>query len=136
MSNKVFETGYIASDIELKQTNEGTNVTSFKLAVKRPRTKDKTDFFTVVCWRNNAEFVSKYFSKGSGIEVSGYLQSRTWEDQNGEKRYAIEIVAEDVDFGKKSKGENSNEAETAAPAFSAPQPANFEQLNPDDDLPF
>lgn len=134
--NKVIETGYIASDIELKQTTDGTSVTSFTLAVKRPRTKDKSDFFKVVCWRNTAEFVSKYFAKGNGIEVSGYLQTRSWEDQNGEKKYATEIVAEEVDFGKKSKSEGSNGNDTNAPEYSMSSAPNFEEVNSEDDLPF
>ena len=134
--NKVFETGYIASDVELKQTPDGTSVTSFSIAVKRPHTKDKADFFKVVCWRKTAEFVSKFFSKGSGIEVVGYLQTRSWEDQNGEKRYAVDIVAEEVDFGKKSKNESSNLNDANAPAYSEHSAPKFEEINTDDDLPF
>ena len=134
--NKVIETGYIASDIELKQTNDGINVTSFNLAVKRPHTRDKTDYFKVVCWRSTAEFVSRYFTKGSGIEVSGHLETRSWEDQNGTKRYAVEIVAEEVDFGKKSKSDSSNDGDTNAPGYNPYEAPQFEQVANDDDLPF
>ena len=133
--NKVIETGYIASDVELRQTPEGTNVAQFNLAVKRPHTKDKTDFFKVVCWRNTAEFVSKYFAKGSGIEVVGSLQTRSWEDQNGEKRYAVEIVADEVDFGKKSKSDSSNESQGSAPSYNPYEVPKFEEVK-DDYLPF
>ena len=99
--NKVILTGYIASDIELKTTNQGTSVTSFRLAVKRPKTKnDTTDFLTIVAWRGTAEFISKYFHKGSGIEVCGIVTTRKWQDKDGNNRYATEIVAEGVDFGE------------------------------------
>ena len=134
--NKVIETGYIASDIELKNTNNGISVTSFDLAVRRPHARDKTDFFRVVCWRNTAEFVSKYFSKGSGIEVTGHLETRTWEDQNGAKRYTVEIIAEEVDFGKNSKSDGSNDAGTNAPGYNPYEVPQFEEIKQDDDLPF
>lgn len=132
--NKTFLTGYIASEIELKSTSQGTSVVTFQLAVKRPRTKnDVTDFFTVVCWRNTAEFVSRYFHKGSGIEVSGVLTVRKWQDKNGNNRYSTEVVADDVDFGKKSKDDKPQEA--AQPQY-APPSESFEKISDDDDLPF
>lgn len=135
--NKVIETGYIASDVELKQTPNGTDVATFRLAVKRPHTNDTTDFFTVVCWRNTASFVAKYFKKGSGIEVSGVLTSRSWQDQNGNKRYAVEIQADEVDFGKKSQNDTADSANTESKDFPNGQVVpHFEEMNEDDDLPF
>lgn len=131
--NKVILTGYIASDVELKATTQGTSVVTFTLAVKRPKTKnDTTDFITIVCWRSTAEFVSKYFKKGSGIEVSGVLTIRKWQDKDGNNRYSTEVVAEEVDFGKKSKDENgqSSEKETIQPQ------GDFVEITDDDDLPF
>lgn len=133
--NKVILSGYIASDIELKTTNQGTSVTNFRLAVRRPRTKnDTTDFLTIVAWRSNAEFISKYFHKGSGIELSGIITTRKWQDKDGNDRYATEIVVEDVDFGKGSKdgGNSSNES-----SYQEPQQGGFTEYNDDDeDLPF
>lgn len=133
--NKVVLTGYIASDIEPKVTRQGTPVLTFDLAVKRPRTKeDVTDFITVVCWRNTADFVSKYFRKGSGIEVSGALTIRKWEDKNGNKRQTAEVVADEVDFGKKSKEDHSQEP-TRSPSAAPSQPAEVVSVD-DDELPF
>lgn len=133
--NKVILSGYIASDIELKTTNQGTSVTNFRLAVRRPRTKnDTTDFLTIVAWRSNAEFISKYFHKGSGIELSGIITTRKWQDKDGNDRYATEIVVEDVDFGKGSKdgGNSSNES-----SCQEPQQGGFTEYNDDDeDIPF
>lgn len=130
--NKVILTGYIASDPELKTTPQGVHVTTLSVAVKRPRSSDTTDFFTVICWRNTAEFVTKYFRKGSGIEVSGYLTKRKWQDKNGNNRTADEIIAEEVDFGKKSKGDdNSRSSDTSYPAQQTE-----EYIPADDDLPF
>lgn len=132
--NKVFLTGYIASEIELKSTSQGTSVVTFQLAVKRPRTKkDVTDFITIVCWRSTAEFISRYFSKGSGIEVSGVLTVRKWEDKNGNNRYSTEVVADEVDFGKKSKDDKPQDH---GQQQYAPPSESFEEITDDDDLPF
>lgn len=139
--NRIVLTGYIASDIELKTTADGANVASARIAVKRPHVKDKTDYFQFVCWRATADFLSKYFRKGSGIEISGMLTSRQWEDQEGNKRYAIEIVADEVDFGKKSKSET--EAQASEPAADRPiynpyttDRSEFVDIPTDDSLPF
>ena len=133
--NKAYLSGYIASDVELKTTSQGTSVVTFQLAVKRPRTKeDVTDFITIVCWRNTAEFVSRYFHKGSGIEVSGTLTVRKWQDQNGNNRYSTEVVADEVDFGKKSK-EDKPQDQPSAPQYTPPK-ESFEEITDDDDLPF
>jgi len=130
--NKIFLTGYIASDVDLKATTQGVSVLTFNLAVKRPKTKDDTtDFLTIVCWRNTAEFVSKYFKKGSGIEVSGYLTIRKWQDKDGNNRYSAEIVAEEVDFGKKSRSEENGRQSDCF------QGGDFTELDEDDgNLPF
>lgn len=134
--NKVILTGYVANDIELKTTQSGTPVVSFTVAVRRPRTKDDTtDFLTVVAWRHTAEFISKYFQKGSGIEVSGIITIRKWQDKDGNNRYSTEIVAEEVDFGKKQKGDgNHGNPETP---HQAPQQGDFTELTEnDEELPF
>lgn len=133
--NKVFLTGYIASEIELKSTSQGTSVVTFQLAVKRPRTKnDVTDFIAIVCWRSTAEFISKYFRKGSGIEVSGVLTVRKWEDKNGNNRYSTEVVADEVDFGKKQK--DKKQQEQGQQQQHVPPSEGFEEITDDVDLPF
>jgi single-strand DNA-binding protein len=142
--NKVILMGRLTADPELKQTQSGTSVVSFSIAVDRRFNKDeqkKADFINCVAWRTTAEFVAKYFSKGSQILLVGELQTRTWEDQNGQKRYVTEVIASEVSFcgSKNSSGGNSYAAEehTPAPAFSAPAPApNFEEVSGDEDLPF
>lgn len=136
--NKVVLTGYISQDVELKTTTSGISVCTFNLAVKRPKTKeDVTDFITIVCWRGTAEFVSKYFRKGSGIEVSGILTVRKWQDKNGNNRYTTEVVAEEVDFGKKSSGNDSSGDSSASAAYTQqPSGQDFAELPDDDDLPF
>ena len=124
--NTIVLVGNICKDLELKQTNTGKSVCSFNLAVKRRFAKDVTDFFTVVCWNNQAEVLCKYCGKGSQIAVSGSLQSRSWTDDNGNKRSVVEVVADEVTFcGKKESGEAMVSFNNDAPAPEL-----------DDDLPF
>lgn len=134
--NSVVLSGYVATDIELKSTQNGIPVTSFKLAVKRPKTKnDITDFFTLVCWRHTAEFVAKHLSKGSGIEVKGILTTRSWEDKDGAKRTTVEVVVDEVEFGKSNKAKA--ESQSSAPTFTPGPATDFEEIVvEDDDLPF
>ena len=137
--NKVVLTGYISQNVELRTTTSGVSVCTFNLAVKRPRAKGEiTDFITVVCWRDTAEFVSKYFRKGSGIEVAGILTVRKWQDKDGNNRYATEVVAEDVDFGKKSsKNGDSSESNSASAAHVQHSTGrDFAGMSDDDNLPF
>ena len=145
--NKVILGGRLTADPELKQTQSGIPVVSFSIAVnRRYQSKDapqQTDFFNITAWRNTAEFVSKYFRKGSSICVTGSIQNRTWTDQQGQKRYATDIVADEVMFVD-SRQENSgaaaqytpdayNTPSFSTPAASAPK---FEDVKTDDDLPF
>ena len=127
--NKVILGGRISSDVELKQTVGGVPVCSFRLAVNRRPARDGTaqaDFFNVFVWRQTAEFVSKYFSKGSAICVVGSLQNRVWSDARGVKHYETDVVADEAMFvdGKAAPGDVS---------ASAPR---FEDLRADDDVPF
>ena len=113
MLNKCFLLGRMTKDPEIRRTNGGTAVTSFTLAVDRDfktNGKKETDFIEVVAWRNTAEFVSKYFSKGRMAIVEGRLQIRDWTDKNGNKRRTAEVVADNVYFGD-SKRENKEEPE-------------------------
>ena len=113
MLNKCFLLGRLTKDPEIRRTNGGTAVTSFTLAVDRDfktNGEKETDFIEVVAWRNTAEFVSKYFSKGRMAIVEGRLQIRDWTDKNGNKRRTAEVVADNVYFGD-SKRENTEEPE-------------------------
>lgn len=124
--NKVILGGRLTGDVELKQTPQGISVSQFSIAVNRRTSKEqeqKADFINCIAWRNTAEFISKYFKKGSSICISGSIQTRTWVDKNGQNRYATEVIADEAYF---VDGKNDN-------AQPTPQ---FEEVNPDDDLPF
>lgn len=132
MFNKVIMMGRIVNDIEFKTTPTGVNVASFRIAVdRRFQTKGeekKSDFFNVVVWRQQAEFVSKYFSKGRMIMIEGELNTRPYTDKNGNQATWYEIVADRVSFtGEKSQGGS------AAPQGAPPVPSAMET---DDDYPF
>ena len=103
MLNKIIVMGRLTRDPELRRTGSGTAVTSFALAVDRDfkdqNGEKETDFIDVVAWRNTAEFVSKYFTKGRMAVVEGRLQIRDWTDKDGGKRRSAEIIAENVYFG-------------------------------------
>ena len=145
--NKVILGGRLTADPELKQTQSGIAVVSFSIAVNRRfQSKDapqQTDFFNVTAWRNTAEFVSKYFRKGSSICVVGTIQNRTWTDQQGTKRYATDIVADEVMFVDSRQDSNAASGGYTPDAYSTPSfstPAasapKFEEIKTDDDLPF
>ena len=122
MLNKIILMGRLTRDPELRRTQSGTAVTSFSLAVDRDfksQGGDKeTDFIDIVAWRNTAEFVSKYFTKGRMAIVEGRLQIRDWTDRDGGKRRSAEVIAENVYFGD-SKREGGSDY-SSAPAYSAP----------------
>ena len=147
--NKVILGGRLTADPELKQTQSGTPVVSFSIAINRryqSKNADGTqaqqaDFINVVAWRQTAEFISRYFRRGSAICVTGSIQTRSWQDQQGQKRYATEVVADEAMFVD-SKNESSAGGYTTdtynAPSYSS-TPATapkFEELKTDDDLPF
>ena len=136
--NKVILGGRLTQDIELKQTQSGLSVCTFSLAVNRKVAKDqeqKTDFFTCTAWRQTAEFLSRYFKKGSSLCIVGSLQVREWEDKNGQKRYSTEIVVDEAMFvDSKSDSQGADATAGYNPYLNAePQ---FEAVNTDDDLPF
>ena len=134
--NTITLLGRTTAAIELKQTQAGKSVATFSLAVKRPFTKDTTDFFNVTVWDKQAEVMSQYVNKGDQICIRGYLQTRSWEDNNGNKRSAVDVVAQEFDFCGKNSAEQT---ETDSPntyipdAYKTQQNANLE---PTDDLPF
>ncbi len=99
--NKVILAGRVANDIELKQTTDGMYVLQFNLAVNKKYSKDpeqKADFISCVAWRGTAEFIAKYFRKGSSLCISGSIQTRSWTDNKGQKRYATEVVIDEAMF--------------------------------------
>lgn len=157
--NKVILVGNLTRDPELRQTPQGVSVARFTIAVSRRYQKDgqqQTDFISCVAWRNTADFISKYFHKGSGIQLCGSIQSRSWDGQDGQKHYATEVVADEVSFNG-PKSQNSNDGGFSAPqsfgaGFDAPQAsqssasadfgADFDAMGfadldgSEDDLPF
>lgn len=125
--------GRLTDNPELKETNNGIPVTSFCVAVNKRYSKGEeqgADFLDCVAWRKTAEFVTKYFHKGSMIGIEGHLQTRVWEDKNGNKRKSTEIVADNVSF---CGGKNENNNSSGAPAFDTM--VNTDE-NEEWDLPF
>ena len=109
--NKAILMGRMTADPELRSTQGGKKVTSFTLAVNRNGKDAGTDFIDIVAWEKTAEFVCRYFQKGQQVAVSGRISTRNWEDQNGGKRKAVEVVAEEVLFAEsKRDGQGSHNA--------------------------
>ena len=134
MLNKIIIQGRLTRDVELRRTDKGTAVASFTLAVDRDFGDKETDFIDVVAWKNTAEFVDKYFSKGRMAVVVGRLQIRNWNDKDGNKRKTAEVVAENVYFGD-SKSESAQN--NPAPASNDYSANNFDMLEGEDSgLPF
>lgn len=147
--NKVILLGRLTADPELRQTPSNIPVASFSIAVNRPFNKNaaerQADFIDCVAWRNSAEFVSKYFSKGKPILVEGRLQVRSYEDKQGNKRRAYEVVCDNISFV-----EGAAKSDTGSAAFSSPPPSaepagvayssgsagDFQEVEGYDDLPF
>lgn len=149
MLNHIVIMGRLTRDPELRRTGSGTAVTSFTVAVDRDFSgrdggEREADFIDCVAWRHCGEFVSKHFTKGSMIVVSGRLQIRSWTDKDGNKRRTAEVVAENVYFGDNKRGAgNQNNSTYAAPTnggYSTPAAApasDFAMLEDDDaQLPF
>ena len=131
--NKVILGGRLTADVELKATPQGVSVSQFSIAVNRKTSKEqeqKADFINCVAWRNTAEFISKFFKKGSSICVTGEIQTRNWTDKNGQNRYATEVIVDEAYF---VDGKNDGQV---APAFQTPTTPIFEEISNDDDLPF
>lgn len=153
MLNVAVLMGRLVADPELRHTPNGVSVTSFTIAVDRSYvkagTERQTDFIDVVAWRNNAEFVCKYFRKGQLAAVQGSIQTRTYTDKDGNKRKAVEIVADNVHFAEPKReggGSSGNypragapandRSEQPAPAYANGDTGDFEEIPSDDDLPF
>ena len=131
MLNKIFIMGRLTRDPELRRTQSGTAVTSFSLAVDRDYKSQsgekETDFIDVVAWRSTAEFVSKYFQKGSLIAIEGSLQSRQYQDKNGNNRTAIEFVVDNIYFAGPKQ---DNQQGTVDDGGTNPPPATYRNQQP------
>ena len=168
--NKVILGGRLTADPELKTTPSGVSVTTFTIAVNRKYSGGKeeaqTDFLNVTAWRQTAEFITRYFRKASSICITGSLQTRSWTDQNGQKRFATEIVADEAYFvDTKSESPLAVQQASAmytqggqgsympegygafappsaggsyqnAGSYQAPAAPKFEDMSEDDELPF
>lgn len=130
--NTVVIMGRFVSNPELRYTQSNTAVTSFTLAVNRPKSKDKeqaADFIDCVAWRNTAEFLPKYFGKGDMIGITGHLQTRLWEDKNGNKRKTTEVLVDRCDFcGSRNSG--------ASGEYNDKTQDGFMEFTEDGDVPF
>ena len=155
MLNVVAIMGRLVADPELRTTNSGTEVCSFRIACDRNFVRQgeqrQADFIDIVAWKHNAGFVVKYFQKGSLIAIEGALQSRQYEDKNGNKRTAVEVVANSINF---AGPKNSNQSSGGSSDYQNPAPANqnrpetsqsysdrsdaddFAVIDDSDDLPF
>ena len=131
MLNKAILNGRLTKAPELKQTNSGKSVCGFTIAVDRSRDREKTDFIPIVAWGKTADFVNQWFGKGDLITIVGRIEVRNYEDKNGNKRTATEIIAEEVLFGgSKSTGQGSENA-------AQRNVAGLEEVDDDGaDLPF
>lgn len=151
MLNVVAIMGRLVADPELKTTPAGINVCTFRIACDRSFAQQgqqrQADFIDVVAWRHNADFLCKYFAKGSMVAVQGRLQTRQYQDRNGNKRTAVEVVADSLSFAGSSKkpgGQAVDEGGEAppsdyrdpAPAYSQGDADDFSVIDDNDDLPF
>lgn len=149
--NKVVLAGHLTATPELRKTPNGVSVTSFSIAINRRFSKNadgqaqnNVDFINLVAWRNQADFITRYFKKGSAICVTGSIQTRSWTDQQGGKRYSTEVLVDEANFVD-SNGHGADFAsqdngfEQTIPQFSSTPDetaAQFEEMSNDDDLPF
>lgn len=139
MLNTVILMGRLTKDPELKQTPQGVSVATFSLAVDRNYSKGEekqTDFINITAWRSTADFVAKYFTKGQLVAVRGRLQTRTWQDQSGQKRYAVDVVADEVFFAesKRDNAEYTASAVQTTTGLNLEIPTGFTVSN--ENLPF
>ena len=136
MFNLVVLTGRLTADPELKTTPNGTNVTTFSIAVERryrSGEERQTDFINIVAWQKTAEFITKYFKKGNLIGIEGAIQTRRYQDKNGNNRTAFEVIANNVQFV-----ESKREAGAEGASFSNADVNDFAEMDTvdDSDLPF
>lgn len=145
--NKVILIGNLTADPELRQTQSGESVCSFSIAVNRRFAKNgECDFINIVAWRQTAEFVTRFFKKGQPILVCGQLQTRSWNDTHGNKRYATEVIADECTFVQNkaetagsdypNQSQNQSDGSYVPAAYTTPTSPQFEEIPDDGDLPF
>ena len=141
--NKVVLCGRLTADVELKQTQNGIAVATFTLAVNRRAVQGKpqeTDFINCQAWRGTAEFISKYFHKGSSLCIIGSIQTRSWTDNNGQKRYATEVVADEAMFvDSRSDSQNAPQSTETHNPYQVPtlsSKIDMSDIGTDEQLPF
>ena len=138
--NKVILIGRLTKDVELRYTQtNNTAVASFSLAVNRkfvkPGEERQADFFNIIAWNKLAENISKYLFKGNQVAISGRLETRSWDDPNGQKHYVTEVIAEEIDFiGSKNKQNNDAILNSPTPINKNDDTSDF--ICNGDDLPF
>lgn len=131
MLNKAILMGRLTRDPEMRYTQGGMAVASFTLAVSRSRKAEgqpAADFIDVIAWNKQAEFTCQWFKKGALAVIIGRIQTRNWEDKNGNKRVSVEVVADEIQFGESKK---EKESQTVPP-----EKAGFRELNDNEDVPF
>ncbi len=153
MLNKVILMGRLTANPELRQTPNGVSVATFSLAVERnysPQGGQRaTDFINIVAWRNTADFVSRYFAKGQLVAVEGSIQTRSYDDKNGNKRTAFEVVVDQAYFAESKRDTQRSDSNNNFPipneinepqkgtSFSIGDIGDYEEIDTDDgDLPF
>lgn len=144
MFNLVVLSGRLTADPELKTTPNGVSVTSFSIAVDRrykQGEEKQTDFINIVAWRQTAEFITKYFSKGSMIGIEGSIQMRRYQDKDGNNRTAFEVIANNVQFIESKRLESNGEnflptTENDPLAQIVERLEDFTEVTTDDDVPF
>lgn len=141
--NKSILGGRLTADPELKQTASGISACTFTIAVNRRYAKDgqqEADFINCQAWRQTAEFICRYFKKGSSICIAGAIQTRSWTDSNGQKRYATEVVADEAYFvDGKNDAQQAEPASTGAyipDAYNPQKDTKFETISAGGDMPF
>lgn len=134
LMNNISLVGRLTKDPELAQTQNGIPVCSFTLAVRRPHTKDVTDFININAWRQSAEYISSYARKGNLVSVNGYLTERKWQDRNGNSRISFEVMADALEIceSRPSDGVNGNNRD----GILMPPSNRLEYMEEDEGLPF
>lgn len=138
--NKVILMGRLTHDVEVRQTPNGHSVARFSIAINRRFAKEgqqQADFINCIAWRQTGEFISRYFNKGDMIALTGNIQSRSWDGQDGKKHYATEVIVDEVYFtGAKKKTDDTNAQQPPEQGYDF-EPDGFNDLDgTEDNLPF
>lgn len=132
--NRVTIIGRLTGDVELKMTPSGKEVANFRMAVNRHG--DEADFINIITWGNCAVSCNKYLKKGSQIAVDGRIQTRNWSTPKGEKRYAVDVVADNVQFLDRKREEKEEKKNETSSFYGSVSAADFEDVSPEELLPF